>query len=184
MRTQYVYWGEGIRMTRATMPPIFNLPFILEADLEIPTTGADGVIVAAGSQFGGWSFYLKDGKPVAFSAATQLPDEQSRVAADTAVPAGPAKLRFEYMPAARGGSMTISVDGAEVARGSIARTARNMAGLGETFDTGRDTNVAVSRDYSDGGAFTGRINRIEINVRMPATGRATGSNGGSTETTE
>lgn len=43
-----------------------------------------------------------------------------------------------------------------------ARTAsapNAMAGLGETFDTGRDTNVPITKDYSDGGDFTGTITR-------------------------
>src|SRR5690606_10511482 len=132
-------------------PPIFNLPFTLEADLEIPAGGANGVIVAAGSRFGGMSFYLKDGKPVFHSAETQLPGYQSHLASDMTVPTGPAKLRFELSP---DNLMTIFVNGVEVARGKIEHKARLMAGLGETFDTGRDTNVPVTDDYSDGGVFT------------------------------
>ena len=168
-RTRYIYWGSGIRMTYATMPPIFNLPFTIDADLEIPAAGANGVIVAAGSQFGGLSFYLQEGRPVAYLAATQLPGDQSRIAAETAIPAGPAHVRFEYVPATSGDVMVISVNGKEVARGNIARRARSMAGLGETFDTGRDTNVPVTKDYVDGGEFTGTINKVEVNITGPAT---------------
>jgi hypothetical protein len=93
-----------------------------------------------------------------------LPGDQSRVIADTVVPAGRARLRFELTPAQNGALMIISVNGNEVGRGNIEHRARSMAGLGETFDTGRDTNVAVTNDYVDGGEFKGEITRIEVNV--------------------
>jgi arylsulfatase len=74
-----------------------------------------------------------------------------------------------FVPEGRGGVMIISINGTEVARGNIARRALAMAGLGETFDTGRDTNVAVTDDYADGGEFTGTIDKIVVNVRLPST---------------
>jgi arylsulfatase len=40
-----------------------NRSHTITADLEIPPNGADGVIIAQAGRFGGWSFYLKDGKP-------------------------------------------------------------------------------------------------------------------------
>ncbi len=36
-----------------------------------------------------------------------------------------------------------------------------LPGLGETFDTGRDTGVPVI-DYADGSTFNGSINRISV----------------------
>ena len=58
-RMHYVYWGAGIHLQFGVAPPIFYLPFSLEADVEIPAEGGQGVITAAGSKFGGWSFYLQ-----------------------------------------------------------------------------------------------------------------------------
>jgi arylsulfatase len=174
-KARYVYWGKDIRMPHSAMPPIFNRPFSLEAELEIPAGGADGVIAAAGSSFGGWSFYLKDGKPVAYAAASQLPGQQSRVAADKPLPHGRNRLRFDFAAAGAGGVLTISVNGTEVAREDIAAIAPSMAGIGETFDTGRDANVAVSPEYRDGGVFTGEIDKIEVVVKLPVAGSASAS---------
>lgn len=61
----------------------------------------------------------------------------------------------------KGGLMRISVDGREIARGRIERTATITAGLGETLDIGRDTGNAVV-DYGGDSAFTGEIRRIEV----------------------
>ena len=40
-----------------------NRSLSITADVEIPQGGANGVIIAQGGRFGGWSLYLKDGKP-------------------------------------------------------------------------------------------------------------------------
>src|SRR6185369_11079160 len=40
-----------------------NRSLSLTADVVIPEGGANGVIIAQAGRFGGWSLYLKDGKP-------------------------------------------------------------------------------------------------------------------------
>jgi len=60
--------------------------------------------------------------------------------------------------------LTIKVDGQIVARGSIDRTVLITAGLGETFDTGRDTGVPVV-NYAHQAPFTGDIRKIEVQLR-------------------
>ena len=42
---------------------IKNRSLTITADVEIPQGGANGVILAQGGRFGGWSLYIKDGKP-------------------------------------------------------------------------------------------------------------------------
>ncbi len=167
-RSEYVYWGPDIRLPVMSSPQIFRLPFSIEAELEIPRGGADGVIVAAGSHFGGWSFYLQDGKPVAHAAASQLPGMQTRIAAGEALPQGTVRLRYDMQfDGADGGVLTISIDGREVAKGRIEHRPHTMAGNGETFDTGLDSNTPVTDDYDDGGRFSGEIRRVEVKLTMP-----------------
>jgi arylsulfatase len=146
------------------------MPFSLEAELGIPERGANGVIVAAGSHFGGWSFYLEDGKPVAYAAASHLPGKQFRVAANKQLATGPNKLRFEFTPAGAGGVVTIAVNGNEVARETIASYPHMMAGTSETFDIGRDANGPVSDAYRNEGIFTGDIKRVQVDMKMPSHG--------------
>ena len=128
------------------------------------------MIAAAGSYFGGWSFYLKNGIPTAYAAASQMPDQQFRVSAAKALPAGANKLRFTFEPAGAGGLVKIYINGSEATHAEIAIRPRVMAGNGETFDTGRDSNVPVSDDYTNEGVFTGEIEKVEVDVTMPAGG--------------
>lgn len=168
-RTIFTYWGKDIQVSPRSAPPIFTHPFTLDASVDIPEEGGDGVILAAGSRFGGWSFYLKEGKPVAYVSVSGLPFKgaQSRVASDVALSAGTRQLRFDFTPAGEGGALEISVDGERVAKGEIALRPRISAGNGETFDTGRDTNVPVSPDYDREGIFNGNIQKIEIHINSP-----------------
>jgi arylsulfatase len=166
-RQEYVYWGPNIHLPQDALPPIFSESFSLEADVVVPAH-ATGVIVAAGSYLSGWSFYLKDGKPVAYDAVMQLPGDQYKVMADKPVPAGPAKIRYDFDRKGMSGVMTISVDGVQVAQGSIDRVPLGMAGIGETFDTGRDAGLPVSDDYKDEGVFPGTIREIVVD-RKPST---------------
>ena len=168
-RSRYIYWGRDIHLQLGVAPPIFFLPFTLEAEVEVPEGGGNGVIVAAGSKFGGWSFYLDEGVPVAYASVSGLPLEgrQSRVAGNRPLSPGKHRLRFGFSPYGPGGTLTLSVDGEEVVEGVIANRPLMLAGNGETFDTGRDTNVAVSPDYQGEGVFDGKINRVEVNVTFP-----------------
>ncbi|NND67622.1 MAG: arylsulfatase [Halioglobus sp.] len=171
LRPEYVYWGRDIRLSLAMSPPIFFLPFTLEAQIVVPAGGANGVLAAAGSHFGGWSFYLHDGRPVAMNAVSPLPGGRSQVVADGALSPGEHKLRFEFTPRGDGGDMIIVVDDNEVARGELTQRPRIMAGLGETFDTGRDTLVPVSTDYTDEGVFDGELKSVKVRIPMPGRGQ-------------
>lgn len=160
----YVYWGSGVSVAQSKAPPINLRSFSIEADIVVPAEGARGVLIASGSRFGGWSFHFEDGRPVAIHAASQKPEDGFRIAARGPVPSGRVKIRYDYILDGRpgeGGALRILVGGRQVAQGRIGRTAYVAAGLGETFDTGRDTGVLVTQ-HAGGDAFNGVIERIEI----------------------
>ncbi|HKT78021.1 MAG TPA: arylsulfatase [Sphingobium sp.] len=161
----FTYWGKDISVAEGAAPMIRGRSFRIVADVDVPAGGGHGALVAQGSKFGGWSFYLKDGRPAAHMALTQQPAHQYDIAADTAVPAGPARIAYDFDydggGLGRGGLMRISVNGQEVARGRIDRTILIPAGLGETFDIGDDSGATVI-DYPQGRAFDGAIRKVEV----------------------
>jgi arylsulfatase len=134
----------------------------------IPQGGGDGVLVAAGSKFGGWGFYLKNGVPVALESMSPQAQYQFRVAGTAPVPAGPARIRYDFAydggGPGRGGTMTISVNGQPVASGRIPRTINLLAERDDTFDIGYDAGTPVSDDYADGGHFKGDIRKVTVTV--------------------
>ncbi len=59
--TQTLYAGMG-RLSENSVITIKNKSFAVTSDLEVPAKGAEGVIIAQGGRFGGWSLYAKGGK--------------------------------------------------------------------------------------------------------------------------
>ena len=59
--------------------------------------------------------------------------------------------------------MRILIDGAPAAADRIEKQIIVVAGLGETFDIGRDTGVPVAREPEGQVPFAGEIRRIEVN---------------------
>lgn len=162
----YTYWGAGVSVPAVSAAPILNHSFTLTADIEVPK-GAQGVVMALGSKFGGWSFFIKDGTPVALMAASQLDGDQSRVAATSTLPAGKSVLRYRFVSDGginAGGEMQISVDEKEIGRGRIVRTISKLPEMTDTLDIGFDADTPVSAEYHDGGRFNGSVNQVDITI--------------------
>ncbi len=165
----YDYWGGDISVGNEVMPPILGRSFSIVADVVIPSSGADGVLAAAGSKFGGWGFFLKNGRPVALESFSQQATDQYRVAGTTAIPAGPAKIEYDFDydggGVGKGGVLRIGVNGQEVARGRVEHTINLLAERDDTFDIGFDAGTPVSDEYTNGGRFTGDIRKVTVTIK-------------------
>jgi hypothetical protein len=141
-----------------------NRSWSLTALLDIPDAGANGVILNLGGHQGGWSLYLKDGKP-AF-AYNLFGIDWTHVRADKPVPTGEHQVRVEFAydggGIGKGGDITLYQDCDQVAAGRVERT--EPIGFGyEYTDVGRDAQSPVTDDYPIGGnAFTGTIKWLEL----------------------
>ncbi len=141
----------------------------ITAEVEIPKGGANGVILAQAGRFGGWSLYLKNGKPI--YSYNFLGLQRFTVAAAMPVPAGKATIRYEFAydggGLAKGGVGTISVDGRKVAEGRIERTQPLIFSGDEGADVGEDGETPVVEDYGIAAPykFTGKIHKVTVDVK-------------------
>ncbi|MBW2421163.1 MAG: arylsulfatase [Deltaproteobacteria bacterium] len=162
----YVYRSTGISVAQFKAPPLFARDFRIVAEVATHAGERDGVLLAYGSWFGGWSFYLSDGVPVAHHAVSQKSEDQFIIVADRALPPGPATVEFvfDYDGGGfrRGGEMRILIDGEAAGAGRVEKQIIVVAGLGETFDIGRDTGVPVARKPEGQLPFEGEIRRVEV----------------------
>ena len=60
--SQLLFGGMG-RLSENSVVNVKNKSHSVTAELTVPDGGAEGVIVAQGGEFAGWSLYVKDGKP-------------------------------------------------------------------------------------------------------------------------
>ena len=66
---------------------------------------------------------------------------------------------------AKGGNVTLYVDGKEDGRGRVERTVPFVFSLDDTCDVGREAGTRVSPDYRVGdNAFSGEVNWVQIDV--------------------
>src|SRR6266699_6687897 len=61
-RERYVYYPNTAEVPESQAVNIRNRSYAIRAEVEIPASGAEGVVFAQGSRFGGHSIYVKDGK--------------------------------------------------------------------------------------------------------------------------
>jgi arylsulfatase len=147
---------------------IKNRSLSITAEVEIPEGGANGVILAQGGRFGGWSLYLKDGKPAYCYNFLGL--QEYKVSAPQAVAAGQATVRmnFDYDGGGvgKGGTATIMVNGDKVASGRIERTQGMIFSADETAGVGVDDATPVTPDYPErDNAFSGKILKVTVDVK-------------------
>jgi hypothetical protein len=131
----------------------------------------NGAILAQAGRFGGWSLYVKDGKPI--YTYNWLGLKEYTVASTQALPAGKVTIRFEFAydggGRGKGGMGKIFVNGKEVASGRIENTEANLFSADEGTDVGLDEGTAVSASYSIPFKFTGKIHRVTVDLKpMPA----------------
>ncbi|HXC66044.1 MAG TPA: hypothetical protein VN638_01420, partial [Nitrospiraceae bacterium] len=161
-----VYEGM-IGMSENVFISLKNKSHTITADVEIPQGGANGVILAQAGRFGGWSLYMKDGKPTYTYNFLGL--QRFNVASSQPLPVGKATIRFEFASEGgmgKGGIGTILVNGQKVAEGRIEHTQCCFFSADEGTDVGMDEGTPVTEDYKEGdNKFTGRINSITIDLK-------------------
>ena len=144
-----------------------NTSLTITADVDVPANGS-GVLIAQGGDFGGWSFYMKDGKPS--YTYNWLGLEQFNITTKQKVAKGKHTLKFDFAydgGRGAGGTGSIFLDDKKIGEGKIAKTQSYVFGMDETADVGVDQNTPVNPVYKGKSKFTGKINKITVET-LPA----------------
>jgi arylsulfatase len=173
-RDRYVYYQGTGEVEAANAADVRNRSHSITADVVIPKEGAQGVLLAAGGSFGGYTFFVnKEGK-LQFSH-NYLGIDEYKVISDAKVPTGKVTLRMAFKTTGppdfkegKGapGTATLFINGKQAGQGDIAVTVPIAYGLsGDGLSCGRDTCSAVSADYMGSEfPFTGVIRRVIVDV--------------------
>jgi arylsulfatase len=166
-RTSLTVYQGMIGMSENVFINVKNRSHTITAEVEIPNQGANGVIVAQAGRFGGWSLYVKDGKPT--YTYNWLGLQRYTVAASQALPAGKATIRFEFAydggGIGKGGKGTLFVNGKQAAAGRIERTQCCAFSADEGADVGADEGTPVAEAYKVPFKFTGKIAKVTIELK-------------------
>jgi arylsulfatase len=155
------------RLTEASVLNVKNKSHAVTVDFVVPAGGASGVLIAQGGQFAGWSLYLHGGVPTYCYNLLGL--RRFKVAGSEAVPDGRHQVRVEFAydggGLAKGGTVTLYVDGGAVGEGRVDATIPMVFSADETTDIGSDSASPVSDDYAGPSSrFTGTIEWVQIDL--------------------
>jgi arylsulfatase A-like enzyme len=145
-----------------------NTSFEIVADIVTGDNPANGVIVAQGGRFGGWSLYVTDGKPIFMYNYLGL--DRFTATSSATLPKGQATVKMDFVydggkPGA-GGTATLYINGESVGSVKVAQTEFAVFSADETAGVGVDTETPVSEDYDrTSSKFTGKIDKVTINLK-------------------
>merc|ERR1712196_429328 len=172
--TEFTFYGALSRIPEGGAPDLKNKDYEITALIDMKNEDSEGVIVAHGGKFTGYSMYVKDGALNFHYNFCGLEDYQYVVSTDTGIlGTGEKEVRakFEYnqdgeLRVGNGGTLTLFVDGEEAASGEFERTIGYRMSLDETFDIGRDAGTSVTPVYKDADEtiFTGQVKTVTITI--------------------
>jgi arylsulfatase A-like enzyme len=169
-KTQILFGSMG-RLGENCVVNIKNKSHSVTAQIVVPKSGAEGVIVAQGGNIGGWSLYAKAGKlkycynlgGVHYfyaEAASPLPEGEHQV-----------RMEFAYSGGGlgKGGKVTLYCDGKKVGEGEVLMTQAIVFSADDGCDVGVDNGSPVSPDYKPRvNEFNGVVKGVELAIAEAA----------------
>ncbi len=171
-RKKYIYYGGTQIVPPNAAPRLVNVPHSVSVHANVPKGGAEGVLYAMGSDEGGFSFYVHNGKLT--YGYNYVSDQTFKVEADASgIPEGDHVFSFEFTPTgkpdiAKGkgvpAKIKLFVDGKEVGRGDLPVTIPLQLGLSAGVSLGANPGSPVMPDYKSPFAFTGTVKKALVDV--------------------
>ncbi|MFD5330125.1 arylsulfatase, partial [Streptomyces sp. NPDC127092] len=146
---------------------IKNRSYSVTAQIQVPESGAEGVIVTQGGRTGGWALFTVGGTLGYHYNYCGL--RRTTVLAPTALTAGEHQVRVEFAydggGIGKGGTATLYIDGDEAGSEHVERTHPLYFSFDEGLDVGVDTGMPVYEGYTTPrGKFNGKIDWADIEL--------------------
>ena len=169
-KSQLLFEGMG-HLSENSVVNTKNKSHSITAEIAVPASGAEGVIIAQGGNIGGWTLYAKGGKLK--YCYNLLGIHHFYAESNGPIPAGDHQVRMEFAydggGLGKGGTATLFIDGSKVGEGKVAATAAMIFSADDGCDVGEDTGAPVSPDYGPrGNAFSGRVKGVQIAIAEDA----------------
>ncbi len=179
-RTKFV-WTQPLTSTpNGDAPSVLNTSYTFTAEIEIPSGGAEGMLITQGGRFAGYGFYILKSKPVFLWNLVDL--KRVRWEGPKLSP-GKHVLEFDFKydglgagtlafgsPSGigQGGTGVLKIDGKAVATQKMEHTLPFILQWDEALDIGSDTGSPVAdADYQIPFAFTGKLDKITLTLDRP-----------------
>ena len=137
------------RLTENSVVNLKNKSHAVTAQVVVPDSGAQGVLIAQAAPSAAGACTPPDGRPAYCYNLFGL--QRFKVTGDRQIPAGEHQVRMEFAydggGLAKGGTVTLFIDGEKVGEGRVGATVPMLFSPDETTDVGSDSGTPVSDDY-------------------------------------
>jgi arylsulfatase len=168
-RTKFTFYTGTENIGSGMIPHVYNRSFTISAELEVPESGCEGVIVAEADHLGGFSLYVQDGK--LHYTYSFLGVEVETLTSTTNMPSGTVNVRYEFTAdqegkAGTGGKGRLLVNAKPAGENRLDHSAAFRFTAYAGMDIGKDNGLTVSRSYKDKApfAFTGTIKKVVFDI--------------------
>ncbi|TMC23327.1 MAG: arylsulfatase [Chloroflexi bacterium] len=169
-RERYVYYPNTAEVPEAAAVSIINHSYAIRAEVEIAASGAEGVVFAHGSRFGGHALYVKNG--TLHYVYNFVGSFEQKISSSKPVPTGASTLSAiftkegENPPHVANGTLAIYINDEKVGEGKIRTQPSRFSIAGEGLNVGRDGGEPVTGDYPGEypWPFTGTVKRVVVDV--------------------
>lgn len=154
-------WPGLERVPLDAAPQTANCSFSISASVTVPAGGCEGVLMAAGDHWGGYSLYVKDNAPCFYY---HFPLEPVEVTSNAKLSPGDHTITWTLTKidrfAAKG---ELAIDGALVGTVDIPRIIRGWMPF-NGMDVGRNNGQPVSPSYVSPFPFTGELHHVDVDI--------------------
>ncbi|MEY9933828.1 arylsulfatase A-like enzyme [Catenulispora sp. GP43] len=169
-RTSYLFRPGTQVVPAAVAPRVLNRPHSVTAEVEIPSGGAQGVLLCQGTGSGGWALYVKDDR--LHYVHNYVNRVMHSVKSDEPLSEGRHTLRFEFEPTGQPdiphgkgspGRAQLYIDSRLVGETDMPMTtpvAFNPGGM----CCGANPGSAITFDYQAPFAFTGTLHSVTVDL--------------------
>ena len=168
--TRFTFAGDVQNVQRGMVPRVYGRSYAIEAQLNVPASGAEGVIVANADFIGGFALWV-DGNGILSHTYSFMGVETYKQTANEKIPAGDITVRmlFEADEPQRGtgGQVTLFANDKKIGEGRMPRTVPQAFSSYSGMDIGRDNGGVVDLVYEDKApyAFTGTVKKVVFDLK-------------------
>lgn len=180
-RSEFIYTKPMVGLPQGDSPVLLNTSYTVTAEIEVPATGGDGMILTSGGRFAGYGFYILNGKPVWLWNLVDL--ERVKWEGQSALTPGKHVIEFDFTYDGMGagtlafnnfdgvgksGTGTLKVDGQVVDTKQLPKTLPMILQWDESFDIGSDTLTGVNdADYQPPFPLTSKLDKLTLKLDRP-----------------
>ncbi|MFN6134152.1 MAG: hypothetical protein ACK46L_14830, partial [Synechococcaceae cyanobacterium] len=168
--SRFAFAGDVQNIQRGMVPRVFGRSYTIEAQLTVPETGAEGVIVANADFIGGFGLWVDD-SGLLHHTYSFLGVETYRQTSTEPIPTGAVTLTMRFEADApkpgTGGQVTLLANGRPIGAGRMPRTVPIGFSSYAGMDIGRDNGLVVDRQYEAKApyAFSGTVHQVVFDLQ-------------------